>query len=68
MKVAIFLLFYDDFMMTKTLNQSNWKYKIAYPNQYSPIQIYQRIYGKMISILYKTRENIGGVLHIYVVG
>ena len=25
-----FLLFYDDFMMTITLNMSNWKYKLAY--------------------------------------
>ena len=24
---TIYLLFYDDFMMTKTLNLSNWKYK-----------------------------------------
>ena len=24
---TIFLLFYDDFMMTKTLNLMNWKYK-----------------------------------------
>ena len=24
---TFFLLFYDDFMMTKTLNLSNWKYK-----------------------------------------
>ena len=24
---ATFLLFYDDFMMTKTLNLSNWRYK-----------------------------------------
>ena len=28
--VSIILLFYDDFMTTKTLNWSNWKYKIAY--------------------------------------
>ena len=36
---AMFLLFYDDFMMTKTLNMSNWKYKLAYLNQYSSIYI-----------------------------
>ena len=30
--VAIFLIFYDDLMMTKILNLSNWKYKTAYLN------------------------------------
>ena len=30
--VAIILLFYDDFMMTKTMDMSNWKYKTAYLN------------------------------------
>ena len=30
--VAIFLLFYDDFMMTETPNMSNWKYRTEYLN------------------------------------
>ena len=30
--VAIIMLFNDDFMMTKALNLSNWKYKTAYLN------------------------------------
>ena len=50
---TIFLLFYDDLMMTKTLNLSNFKYKWAYLNQYLAIHMYQKLYGKMISILYK---------------
>ena len=40
------LLLYDDLMMTKTLNMSNWKYKRSYLNQYSPIYIYQKYMGK----------------------
>ena len=64
---TIFLLFKYDFMITKTLNLSNWEYKSAYLNQYSLIYIYQELYGKMISIFTKWEQNIGVILHIYVV-
>ena len=30
--VAIILLFYDDFVMTKRLNKSDWKYKTEHLN------------------------------------
>ena len=47
-----FLLFYYDYMMTKTLNMSNQKYKWAYLNLYSEIYIYQKLYGKMVFMIY----------------
>ena len=35
-------------------------------NLYLTIKIYQRLYGGNISILYKMRENIVKILHVYV--
>ena len=41
------------FVITKILNMSNEKYKLAYLNQYLSMKIYQRVYGTTISILYR---------------
>ena len=46
------------FVFTKTLNLSNVKYIFAYIHQYSPIKIYQNIYGTTIYILYKMGEKL----------
>ena len=43
-----------------TLNLSNVKLKWAYINQYSPIKIYQRLYGTMVYILLKMSEKYCG--------
>ena len=48
------------FMMIKTLNLSNVTYNWAHLNLYPPIKIYQRLFGRMISIIYKTGENCYG--------
>ena len=32
---------------------------------YSPIKMYQRLYSKIISILYRMGENTVAILHIY---
>ena len=48
--------FFYSSVITKTLNLSNVKYKWAYFNQYSTISTNKRIYGTMISILYKMGE------------
>ena len=53
------------FVITKTLNLSNVKYKLAHLNKYSPIKRHQRIYATTISILYNMAENIVAVLCIY---
>ena len=44
------------FVITQTLNVSPMKLKWSYFNQYSPIKVYQRIYGRIIFILYNTGE------------
>ena len=53
------------FVFTMTLNLGNIIYILAYINQYSPIKIYQRLYGTTISILYMMGDNIVVILHIY---
>ena len=53
------------FISTKTLNLSHVKQKYAHLNQYSPIKMYQRLYGTTISKIYKMGENVVVVLHIY---
>ena len=58
-------LFSNYFLVTKTLSWSNREWKLVYLNLYSPIKKYQRLYRNMIIILYKIRENIVEVLHIY---
>ena len=56
--------YYYYFVMAKTLNMGNVKYKRADLNQYSPIK-YQRLYGTIISILYNMGGNVLVILHIY---
>ena len=53
---TIFLQFYDDFMVTKTLNPSNWKYKRAYLIQYSPIYISKALWKNYIHTLQNGRK------------
>ena len=53
------------FEITKTLNVCHMKQKWVYLKQYSPIKIYQRLYGITIPILYNMGENIVILLQIY---
>ena len=52
--------FFNYFVITKTLNMSHVKYKQAYISQDSKITRYQTLYGRTISILYKTGEKYCG--------
>ena len=55
-------------MMTKTLKSINGKQKWVLLNQYSTIKIHQRLYGTIISIIYKMGEKNRVIHHIYVTG
>ena len=53
------------FVITKTQNLSNQKYKIAHFNKYLPRKKYQRLYVTRIFVLYKLELNIVLILLSY---
>ena len=57
--------FFYYFVITKTLNVSRVKKKLAYLNQYSLKNSCQILYGTTISILFFFLKNVVVVLHIY---
>ena len=53
------------FVITKTLNLSNKKWKLVKMKQYYHRKKHQRLYETSISILYKMGEIVVAILHIY---